>query len=260
MNDTIGTPLSTPIRLAPTPSWKTATDDAVGGADGQQVEDRRHERDPQRAERGDQQQHRQADDDGDEQRQARGDLVGEVLEARRLAADVDLQRRVGRRLRDHVLAQALEQVARLRVLRRGLRDRDDRRHLAVLARRRGRDGGHARRRGDGLLERGELLLGAGVALRRVDGEQERAVGAGAERLAELVVGDALGARRRLVAVVGLAEAQLGDRRGEHEQHEHAGGDRQPRARRDARPSGRTPSTARRARPSSASGASRAPRS
>ena len=25
MNDTIGTPLSTPIRLAPTPSWKTAT-------------------------------------------------------------------------------------------------------------------------------------------------------------------------------------------------------------------------------------------
>ena len=25
MNETIGTPLSTPIRLAPTPSWNTAT-------------------------------------------------------------------------------------------------------------------------------------------------------------------------------------------------------------------------------------------
>ena len=63
MNETIGTPLSAPIRLAPMPSWNTADDDAVGGADREQVEDRRDERDPERAERRDQQQHRQADDD-----------------------------------------------------------------------------------------------------------------------------------------------------------------------------------------------------
>ena len=49
------------------------------------------------------------------------------------------------------------------------------------------------------------------ALRRVDGEQERAVGARAERLGLLVVRDTLRARLGLVAVVGLADPQLGDR-------------------------------------------------
>ena len=97
----------------------------------------------------------------------------------------------------------------------------------------GRDLGHARacrRRPSGASASCASL--SARALRDVDREQERAVGAGAERLAQLVVGDALGLGLGLVAVVGLAETQLRDRRREHQQHEHAGRDRQPRARGD----------------------------
>ena len=133
-----------------------------------------------------------------------------------------------------VLAQAREQVARRLVLRRGLRDREDRRHLAVL-----RSAWRARPwpcracSATAFCSFVELRLVLGAALRDVDGEQERAVGARPERLAEAVVGDALGLALGLVAVVGLAEAQLRDRRGEHEQDQHAGGDREPRPRGDA---------------------------
>ena len=62
---------------------------------------------------------------------------------------------------------------------------------------------------------------------------------GPNAVAELVVRDALGAGLGLVAVVGLAEAQLRDRRGEDEQEHDAAGDGHPRPRGDLRgPSGR----------------------
>jgi hypothetical protein len=108
------------------------------------------------------------------------------------------------------------------VLRRRLREREDRRHLAVLARRGGRHLRHAGGRGDGLLERVELGLVVRAALRDVDREQERAIGARAERLAEPVIRDALELGLGLVAVVGLAEAQGRDGCGEQQQDGDAG--------------------------------------
>ncbi len=128
---------------------------------------------------------------------------------------------------DDVLAQALEQVGRRGVLGRRGRDGEDRRHLAVLARRRRRHGGDAGRVGDRLLQRAQLLLGLRRTLGCVDGEQEGTVGSGAERRGQLVVGDALRARLGLVAVVGLADPHLDDREGEDQQQRDAGGDRHP---------------------------------
>ena len=63
MNDTIGTPESDADQARAEALLEDRDDDAVGRADRQQVEDRRDERDPERAEGHDQQQHRQADDD-----------------------------------------------------------------------------------------------------------------------------------------------------------------------------------------------------
>ena len=214
MNETIGTPLSTPSRLAPKPSWKTRDDDAVGRADRQQVEDRRDERDPERAEGHDQQQHREADHDRDEQRQARGDLVREVLEAGGVAADVDLQRRAGdgasgSRPRAGARAGrscasscgAVFGIAKIVAISPSW--------LTACAGATVRHAGRARRRPSGACRAAPAL--SARALGDVDREQERAVGARAERLAEPVVGDALDLGLGLVAVVGLAEPQLRDR-------------------------------------------------
>ena len=63
MNETIGTPAVDADQARADALLEDRHDDAVGGADRQQVEDRRDERDPQRAEGRDQQQHRQADHD-----------------------------------------------------------------------------------------------------------------------------------------------------------------------------------------------------
>ena len=204
-------------------------DHAVGGDDRQQVEDGRGQRDPERPERCDQQQHREPDDHPDEQRQPRGDLVREVLEPGRVAAHVGLQLGARGRVRYHLVPQLIEQVAGLGVLRRGGRDGEDRRHLAVLAQLSRGDRLHAGRVRDGVLELLQLGLVAGCALRDVDGDQERPVRAGAERAAQLVVGDALRPRRGLVAVVGQPEPHVEHREGEDEQQHDADGDRDPRA-------------------------------
>ena len=63
-------------------------DDAVRGGDRGEVEGRGEERDPPGAERHEQEQQRQADDRAGEQRDAGGDLLRLVAEARRPAADV----------------------------------------------------------------------------------------------------------------------------------------------------------------------------
>ena len=63
-------------------------EDAVGGADRQQVHERGLQRRDHRAERDQQQQHAQADDDRDDQRQPLADQVGEVEQLGGRAADV----------------------------------------------------------------------------------------------------------------------------------------------------------------------------
>ncbi len=81
-------------------------DDAVGGRDRREVEDRRQQRDPPGPEGGEQEQQRQADDGGREQRDARGDLVRLVAVAGGAAADVRGRAGVAQRGRDRVLRGA----------------------------------------------------------------------------------------------------------------------------------------------------------
>ena len=76
------------------------------------------------------------------------------------------------------------------------------------------------------FELGVVEAPAGLA---ADREQQRAVEARAEPLAELVVCDPLGLVLRQVAVVRLAEAQVGERQGEHDEQEAPGDDGDPRA-------------------------------
>ena len=120
--------------------------------------------------------------------------------------------------REDVVAQALDELGRALVLRRRRRDHGERRGVAgrVVAARRG--GGDAGVGGDGARTRSSA---ASPPRGYARGQHERAVEAGAEALGERVVGLPRGASRAVVAVVGLAEAQRGERRGEHEQHERA---------------------------------------
>ena len=70
-NGLIGTVWSRPISAAAPAPLEHRDDHAVGGADRQQVHDRRLERHEHRAEHHHQQQERQPDDGADEQRQTR---------------------------------------------------------------------------------------------------------------------------------------------------------------------------------------------
>ena len=192
----IGPVSSTPMMLAPQPHWKTATIDAEGGADREQVHHHRLQRHQHRAEDGHQQQRREQDDDADEERQLFGDRVAEVLEDRGDAADVEL--RAGLRLdrRDHVVADVVEQVGRLGALRRGRRvDLED---AGVLRRVEGDRGD----RGDAFFVFERLaaaasspasspLLGSAATI------EKRAVEAGAEAFGEQVVGFARRRARRV---------------------------------------------------------------
>ncbi len=109
----------------------------------------------------------------DEQRQARGDLVGEVLEARRVAAHVDLQRRAaaspaGMTSSRRRSSRSLVRASCGAVVGIG----EDRRHLAVLAQRRGRDGW--RRRASSATACCELASCALRGRRRPSGCRRRA--------------------------------------------------------------------------------------
>ena len=84
---------------------------------------------------------------------------------------------------------------------------------------RGQDG-HVGIGRDGPLDPGQGGL-SGTVTGGGGGERPGAVEAGAEALGEAVVGDAGGGALPVVAVVGLAEAQRGERHGEQHQYEPA---------------------------------------
>src|SRR5215207_8508422 len=198
-------------------------DDAVRGADREQVHRARLEPDHDRAEAEEQQQERQPDDPADEQRQPVGRRLALVHERRGGAAEAD--RRPG--VREHVGAQALDQVLGRRVLRRRRRDHADDDRVARRARRRGGDRGHAGLAAQALRERGHRVAILLVRGRR--SQQQRPVRARPEALRDEVVGLARGGVGRVVAAVGEAEPQVGERGREHQQHRDPrdGGD--PRA-------------------------------
>ena len=185
-------------------------DDAVGGGDREQVEGGGDERHPERAEHRHQQQDAEPDDQRDEERQPAGDLVGEVLEGRGGAADVDVDLRAARWRPGARRRAAVDELGGALVLRRALRDHGQDRAASPPVeavpgherRRRGRARRPARR---------GCRVAAGAVRAACGREHERAVEAGPEALGQPVVGDAGGRAGAVVAVVGLAEAQRGER-------------------------------------------------
>ena len=146
--------------------------DAVGRGDREQVERGGDERHPQRAEHRHQEQHAEPDDHGDEDRQPAGDLVGQVLERRRGAADVDVHLRAARGAGEHVVAQPVDQLGGALVLGRALRDHvQDRGVAARRGLRRGHEG-HVAVLRHGLLDAVRVVLpepSAGVVAARTSG-------------------------------------------------------------------------------------------
>ena len=125
---------------------------------------------------------------------------------------------------DDVVAQAVDEVLRLLVLRRGRRDHGDERRVAGPV-----DPGTVRRTRPRARWRSRSANAVDVgpsrrAGRELGGDHERAVGAGAEPLGVEVVGLPGHRVGRVVAGVGEAETHAERGRGEREQ-ERRGGDR-----------------------------------
>ena len=176
---------------------------------------------------------RDADDVEQEERQPLDDPVGDVLEGRRLPRDVRDGIASGRRRRHDLVAQAVDELVRLLVLRCRVRgDEDDGDGLLVvqlwLAR-----GRHALEALDALVD----LVGRLRIAVHVDDDRDRAVEARSEALGEQVVGPAAGLRRGLRALVGGAEAHQRRRRGQHDDAE------QDEREHDARVRGHEPAVA-----------------
>ena len=115
-NGSIGAPFDAEQAAAPAP-LEHGDDDAVGGADREQVHDHRLERHEQRPEHDHQQQERQAQHGGEEVRQRVGQVVGEVDADGDAAGDGDVEPGSGRGGGEHVVAQPVDEVGRRRVLR-----------------------------------------------------------------------------------------------------------------------------------------------
>ena len=119
-----------------------------------------------------------------------------------------------------------------RVLRRGLRDGEDRRHLAVLARRGRRDlamPGVPATASCSFVRSASLPASPlGMSIARRNGPLEP----GAERLAQAVVGDRWGLASGWLPSSGWPRRSWVTGRGEEQHDEHAGGDREPRLRGD----------------------------
>jgi hypothetical protein len=79
----------------------------------------RGERDPDRAEDGDQQHDREHDHDPDQERQSLGDLAREILVRRGLPTDEHLDRGAGGGARDRVVAEPVDELRGGLVLGRG---------------------------------------------------------------------------------------------------------------------------------------------
>ena len=90
MNGGTGVAVSMPDQLPGPAALREQRDDAVGGADREQVQDRGLQRDGDRAEGDEQQQQREADDDADEQRQPRARRLRLVDGLRGAPADQDV--------------------------------------------------------------------------------------------------------------------------------------------------------------------------
>ena len=94
-NTSMGPALVNPSNDLPQPHWKAAVMTPEGGADRQQVHDRRHQRDQQAAEDHHQQQEGQDDHHPDELGHLAGQDVGEVLPDGGHPADVDVEGAAG---------------------------------------------------------------------------------------------------------------------------------------------------------------------
>ncbi len=160
-------------------------EDAVGGADRQQVHERRLERGDHGAERDQQQQHAQADDDRDDQRQALG------RSGRRGRAAGRWSRRRGRRRRSPGCTCVADRRRRGRCVasdaRRALGDDVDQRGGAVLGDLRRADGLHALGRREPVVELREPRVVRAVAL--------------SEPRSAVTSSGAVGARRRRPSVM-----------------------------------------------------------
>jgi hypothetical protein len=108
-------------------------DDAVGGADRDQVQQRGLHRQERAAEAGQQQHERGEHDHPDDDRQPRGDDVAEIELRGGRAGDVALRAAAVQRAGQRRVAQRAEQRVGGGVLRSGRRDHRGQQHLAVRA-------------------------------------------------------------------------------------------------------------------------------
>ncbi len=163
-------------------------DDAVGGADAEQVEDGGLDGERQAAEGGHDEEEGDRDHNGDDDRQAAGDDLVELRLGGLQAGDVPLVAGALQRVRQGRADQGVVQGGGGLVLRAG--GRDDGAGQQGAVRRGGKRRGFGRSAGCcqvGLQVRGEAGVGGG-AVGHVDHDGERAVVAGAESLADQVVG------------------------------------------------------------------------
>ena len=196
----IGPVRSSPIRLEPVAHLEDERQDGEPDGGRDQRRDGRLEGDHDRAEGHREHEDRDADDVEQEPRRALVDAVADVDEGRVLAAHVGARLAAAERLRARCVAQRVDQVVRLRVLRRGgRRDHDEADVLRLVVDRLL----HERRRRLRQLLRCQVDLCAGLLVRALlDDDRDRAVEAGAEARREQVVG--LAAGRVLDAVLASA--------------------------------------------------------
>ena len=215
MNGAIGTSWSIPISSPTRAALRDQRHHAVGGADREQVHDRRLQRDQRRVERDQQQQEREADDADDEQRHAALHVLALVLERRGDAADLGVDARAAQRpgttssrsrLTRSSVSLSCGEPSGITVISAAS-------PASLIA-------GRATNATPGSLAEpvGERVdVGLGAAVGQLGGDDERAVGAGPEALGVEVVGLAGHRVGRVVAGVGEAEPHAERRGGQREQ-------------------------------------------
>ena len=208
---------------APAP-LEDGDDDPVGGADRQEVEQRRLEREHQAAERRQQQQERRQEDDADDDRQPRGDGVLEVDRRRRGAGDVAGGVLAVQRAGQDVVLELADQRRGVVALGPALGDHLADQQLAVRA---GLERASPRRRRGGrsaswaATARATSAPGRWPTRAAATTTVSGPLAPGAEAVADRVKGLALAVARRLRSRADVADADREDRDGEDEQHEDA---------------------------------------
>ena len=210
----------------------------VGSRDGEQVQYGGLERDERAAEDGEQEYEGGGHDHADDQRQFGEEGVGEGLARDGGAGDEAGRAGAGERGGHGLVPERVDQVGGGPVLRAGGRGEGGDQHGVVGAGLRGRhrrDARHGRqvvsqRAGEGPAPG----LVADLLAVELSDDRDRAVGAGAEALADEVVGPAVGAGGGLRARVDVAQVHRGDRYGEEPEQEQARGEEEPRLAGDPR--------------------------